>query len=181
MAPSVSVLNMWSLTVFIYNKQCPIILCCVYCFHRNFKTLCSHVVSVMSVIKKSNNSEDQILNTVGFSLQTWRVYHALVSAIISIYFFLVKRNFAKNVNCGLQHAAKHEDKVWLVVLKKYFLFMQEVMLHFLFFIGLLGHSNLVKSQLSNTHNKNCKHMLSLESFLWLQHSMLTSLGQRQWL
>ena len=45
---------------------------------------------------------------------------------------------------------------------------------FSFLIGLLGHSNLIKSQLHNRHNKNCKHMLSLESFLWLQHSMLTS-------
>ena len=57
--------------------------------------------------------------------------------------------------------------------------MQEVMLHFLFFIGLLEHSKLIKSQLHNTHNKNCKHMPSLESFLSPQHSMLTSLGQWQ--
>ena len=120
MAPSVSVLNIWSLTVFIYNKRCPIILCCVYCFHRNCKTLCSHVVSVMSVIKKSDNAEGQILNTVWFSLQTWRVYHTLVAAIYINLFFLVKRNFAKNVNCGLSRAAKQEDKVWLGVLKKYF-------------------------------------------------------------
>ena len=60
MAPSVSVLNIWGLTVLIYNKQCPIILCCVYCFHRNCKTLFSHVVSVMSVSKRGDISEGQI-------------------------------------------------------------------------------------------------------------------------
>ena len=51
----------------------------------------------MSVSKKSDRSEDQIQNTVSINSQTRIVYCALVVAshFIPIYFFLVKRKFAK--------------------------------------------------------------------------------------
>ena len=47
-------------------------------FHRNCKAVCSHFVSVMSMRKKSNNSDGHTQNIVWFSLQTRRVYYALV-------------------------------------------------------------------------------------------------------
>ena len=54
-------------------------------------------MSVMSVKKKSDNFEGQTQSTVWFSLQTGEFINTLwlLLVILSIYFFLVKRNFAK--------------------------------------------------------------------------------------
>ena len=63
-------------------------------------TLCSYVMSIMSVMslrKKSDNFEGQTQSTVWFSSQTGEFINTLwlLLVILSIYFFLVKRNFAK--------------------------------------------------------------------------------------
>ena len=64
----------------------------------------------MSVSKKSDRSEDQIQNTVSINSQTRIVYCALVVAshFIPIYFFLLKRKFAKRGNRGQRHAIYNE-------------------------------------------------------------------------
>ena len=55
------------------------------------------------VSKKSDNSEGQIQNTYG--IIQFLKKESLQLVIVSIYiFFLVKRNFAKRVNCGHWHA-----------------------------------------------------------------------------
>ena len=82
----------------------------VYFFHRNCNTRQSFHVSVMSVmslsvIKKSNNSEGQIVKYCKILSVRKQGFYTLVIAFCFInVFFLVKKNFSKRGNFGHQYA-----------------------------------------------------------------------------
>ena len=104
------------------------------CFCVETETPCSLVVSAS---KKSDNSEGQMQNTRdSFTLQSLLV-------IISIYFFLVKRNFAKKgVIVVIGNATQHEGEVREISLtscvEKYVFFsLSEVSLSSTLVIGVL--------------------------------------------
>ena len=62
-------------------------------------------VSVMSVIKKSNNSEGQIVkNCKILSVHKQGVYTPVIAFRFINVFFLVKKNFSKRGNFGHQYA-----------------------------------------------------------------------------
>ena len=77
----------------------------VYIFTRNCNTMQSFRVSVMSVIKKSNNSEGQIVKYCKIlSVRKQGVYTPVIAFRFINVFFLVKKNFSKRGNFGHQYA-----------------------------------------------------------------------------
>ena len=87
-------------------------------------------MSVMFVRKKSDDFEGQIQSTVWFSSQTGEFNNTLwlLLVILSIYFFLVKRNFAKKgvmvvigawgVDSTYERGGDARQKFWIKRLKE---------------------------------------------------------------
>ena len=106
-------------------------------------TLCTYIMSIMFLSKKSNNSDSQVQNTVWFSLQTSIMLYPLLVILIIIFLFFRQKKFCKKKGNRGHQSVCYITWRWGVTcclrkistifcVKKFFFLTQEVMLNFLF-------------------------------------------------